>query len=1119
MRWFLIGSNTKILVPVILIAITLLTLVQGAEYGKISLCDSQPLCVITQNSSNQPTLIEPAPQETKETYDRIQENTSAEWTINATGPRRYINVTVLAQVNNNPFVQDKRGQEHRKEIQIKGLIPETDTVGHPFYMANYSQGNTYKNPQVLPANNNEFHGKEEFNFDSKVNVSNAPYNSEWTAFMFANSTNPFVDQDRSKDATVQIQGRITNTAPNPANLTSPENNTVFTETNEITFNVSVSDPDGDNMTVQLEHYNPDFTESRTKVENGTFANFTKTISQGPHEWEVIVGDGSKQTTTPENSKWQYTIDSTAPSINGDFNPSITYPEDWSGFDYSANDVGTDTYIWSINNTNQFTVNSFGELDEDQQLGAGSYPVNLSVEDDEGDVGSETVTLNVQKDTPTLSLNASGFTYPEKASINASENNGGDNDLTYNLAVNGQNIQSGSDIETNIELSAGTHTIGYSTTGGENYTSASTTETINIEKGSTETNLFFSNNRVSKQNDNLSLNEGATLNITASTNISKQSQVSSSNLNLTLDNLEIGIIDGNNRTAENYAPSQQRTVTGNFTGNENYTKSNQTQTLFINQKPRLENLSVKRVHENKTFFEFDVFDDKGNVSELIGLDQDYSEFTNSTLKFNSTNTSYTDTLKLEDLSTLQGNPFKINISINTTGLIQSSYNTSNFSKQFVEINETLYNDGDNLSYNATFGDYGNLTQSKIQDEQLVPTGENLTDREVWKQSVISFNASDLKTDAEKTSIDSRFIGFKELNISNNGQTNFTGINTSQILPNQCFSIKGNIPINSSQERSLDYEYSCKIGDYRSDLRYETVQEPFKHTFERDIKIYRNLTEALWKIDDGEAPQSEFRVNESVKFDGENVSNSSKLQSGALTINLGKQNETTSTGYYNYSVQFEAEKIEKVFNKQVERDGSLAQIRQPLPMFSTVQGTDTSSVKVKNIHDDSNTIFYRLEDNCEGLKVESRPGSGNYLEKGTTILDYNEQVTIDLKRKEGFTPSLSDSCNIFFDPNIGDTETFKYESSPLLYHFILPTLGAALKLLLAVIVLYAGYIVVTEVNLDLSDLSSNEEERESFIKGRRSDEESKASKPDKKDDEVDDFKFYDDGDNLYVDMNDT
>lgn len=180
-----------------------------AEYGKIDQCFSTPLCV-TDNSSNQPTLIENASEETKETFNFIEESTTAEWNINATAERRYVNVTVLAEVSGNPFVKDTRDYDHRKEIQIKGLIPENDTVGHPFFMAS-----RYKNPQILPANSKEFSGNEKFSFDSYVNVSDSPENSSWTAFMFANSTNPFVDQQRSRTGTIKIGSDTTENVTDP----------------------------------------------------------------------------------------------------------------------------------------------------------------------------------------------------------------------------------------------------------------------------------------------------------------------------------------------------------------------------------------------------------------------------------------------------------------------------------------------------------------------------------------------------------------------------------------------------------------------------------------------------------------------------------------------------------------------------------------------------------------------------------------------------------------------------------------------------------------------------------------------------------------------------------------
>lgn len=213
------NDKAKIFGKVCFLLILLLAIaipnVSSAEYGKIDNCFATPLCIDSSKSSGKPTLIEPATEETKETYDGVKENTSASWVINATGGRRFVNVTVLGQVPSNPNVQDVRGDEHRKEIQFKGIIPETDTLGHPFFMANYSANTTFKNPQVLPANSNEFHGKETFDFDSRVNVSDTEPNTNWTTFMFANSTNPFVDEKESDRGTVQVLNGTQQAAPNP----------------------------------------------------------------------------------------------------------------------------------------------------------------------------------------------------------------------------------------------------------------------------------------------------------------------------------------------------------------------------------------------------------------------------------------------------------------------------------------------------------------------------------------------------------------------------------------------------------------------------------------------------------------------------------------------------------------------------------------------------------------------------------------------------------------------------------------------------------------------------------------------------------------------------------------
>lgn len=379
----------------------------------------------------------------------------------------------------------------------------------------------FANPQVLPGNSNEFNGGEEFNFNSFVNVSNSEQGAEFTTFMFANSTNTFVEEKRSNNAIIKIQGPVTNNPPNRPQLNNPANNTLFTETNSVNLNVSVSDPDGDSLTVSFVR---DGVEEAviTDVENGSDVSVTLDNSQGEHFWSAEANDGKA---VNESFTYRYVVDSQPPDINSPTEPVLTYPETFNGVDFDASDAGSDDFTFSTNDTERFSINQVGELTADNELPAGDFTVEITVEDDEGQVSTTDFNILKQKAEPSTSVSASATVYPSDIDVTATGSaSSGSNDVVFELFRDGSNIDSGSSINRNLDISAGIHTFVYNTSGGQNYTSSSANDQVFLEKASSNTDLFFSNNRISVQNENLSLNEGASLNITGSVNISRKTKL-------------------------------------------------------------------------------------------------------------------------------------------------------------------------------------------------------------------------------------------------------------------------------------------------------------------------------------------------------------------------------------------------------------------------------------------------------------------------------------------------------------------------------------------------------------------------------------------------------------------
>jgi len=150
--------------------------------------------------------------------------------------------------------------------------------------------------------------------------------------------------------------------------------------------------------------------------------------------------------------------------------SITYGENWTGVNFDATDnIAIDVYF--INDTTNFNINSTGYLDDVNILGAGTYSINVSVNDTSGNINSTIYTLTVNKATPTLNYYLNGVTdnvsinYPN--TINAS---GYANVGTLGMWRNGTDVLS----ENNLDISLGANYYQYefNITGNENYTDVS-----------------------------------------------------------------------------------------------------------------------------------------------------------------------------------------------------------------------------------------------------------------------------------------------------------------------------------------------------------------------------------------------------------------------------------------------------------------------------------------------------------------------------------------------------------------------------------------------------------------------------------------------------------------------
>jgi hypothetical protein len=151
----------------------------------------------------------------------------------------------------------------------------------------------------------------------------------------------------------------------------------------------------------------------------------------------------------------------------------------------TDNVAVDKVIIEFDGANT-TVSEFGSgvyRFTISDLSVGTYNYYWWANDTTGNSNAtSTQTYTVSQASPQLNLEITNATYPNNGTINASETNSGDSDLTYRLFIDGVEETTGSMINIFKHLSAGTYNITYNTTGGTNYTAGTNTTLLTIFKG-------------------------------------------------------------------------------------------------------------------------------------------------------------------------------------------------------------------------------------------------------------------------------------------------------------------------------------------------------------------------------------------------------------------------------------------------------------------------------------------------------------------------------------------------------------------------------------------------------------------------------------------------------------
>ncbi len=164
----------------------------------------------------------------------------------------------------------------------------------------------------------------------------------------------------------------------------------------------------------------------------------------------------------------------------------TFTYNYDGYSISAIGNNADSCLFNGSAYDSYTtVNSTAkQFYKTVKLPAGNFKINATVT---GAAGAVTKVANVviNKATPTLSLSCPSSSPWFSIWINTTENNKGDNDLSYRTFLNGELL--GSTGSFNIQRPSGTYTVVFNASGGQNYTASSKTCSIIVTKAWEKTN--------------------------------------------------------------------------------------------------------------------------------------------------------------------------------------------------------------------------------------------------------------------------------------------------------------------------------------------------------------------------------------------------------------------------------------------------------------------------------------------------------------------------------------------------------------------------------------------------------------------------------------------------------
>ena len=201
-----------------------------------------------------------------------------------------------------------------------------------------------------------------------------------------------------------------NNQPPTVTLNQPANNSNFS-VNYVLLNTSVTDLEGENMTVYFLG-NDSVINVTTNVVNGSEVTYNWTgLGDGSYNWSVTAGDGAINTSS---DTYFFEIDNTSPTFTNLANQSILDNQTLE-YDIDATDSGVGVDSFSVNDTINFQINSTGYLTNATDLIAGTYWLEISVNDTLNNTNQGTIFIEVnetdnQNPSATIGKNVSQVEY-------------------------------------------------------------------------------------------------------------------------------------------------------------------------------------------------------------------------------------------------------------------------------------------------------------------------------------------------------------------------------------------------------------------------------------------------------------------------------------------------------------------------------------------------------------------------------------------------------------------------------------------------------------------------------------------------------------------------------------